>query len=90
MRKLLKAQEGKCLSCGMYFRPDDEWEVDRILPGREGGRYTRPNMQLLHRHCHLQKTREDFKRWRSTHHKGHIEEEPCELETLMHGSEEQS
>jgi RNA-directed DNA polymerase len=50
--KLLKEQQGKCAYCGHHFREDDLMEVHRIVPGKEGGKYKKGNMRLLHRHCH--------------------------------------
>lgn len=61
--KLLKEQKGKCNHCGLTFKLEDLIEVDRIVPGKEGGKYTYGNMQLLHRHCHDDKTREDAHTW---------------------------
>jgi RNA-directed DNA polymerase len=57
--KLLKEQQGKCNRCGLIFKLEDLIEIDRITPGKEGGKYTYGNMQLLHKHCHDNKTRED-------------------------------
>jgi RNA-directed DNA polymerase len=53
---LLKGQAGKCASCGLYFRPDDKLEVDHILPRSQGGRDSYSNLQLLHAHCHHEKS----------------------------------
>jgi RNA-directed DNA polymerase len=57
--KLLKAQKGKCTLCGLYFREDDLLEVDHIQPKSQGGKDVKSNYQLLHRHCHDQKTAMD-------------------------------
>ena len=56
---LLRQQRGRCAWCGLFFRVEDVWEVDHIVPRRHGGsdRYT--NLQLLHRHCHDVKTARD-------------------------------
>lgn len=51
-QRLLKAQNGKCALCGMYFRTQDRVEKDRIVPGRLGGAYTFANTRLVHGHCH--------------------------------------
>ena len=61
--KLLKEQQGKCNQCGLIFKLEDLIEVDRIVPGKEGGKYTYGNIQLLHRHCHDNKTREDSRKY---------------------------
>jgi RNA-directed DNA polymerase len=56
---LLHRQEGKCPWCGLYFKNDDEPEIDHILPKSQGGMDAYANWQLLHRHCHDQKTARD-------------------------------
>ncbi|MGB3637307.1 MAG: reverse transcriptase domain-containing protein [Rivularia sp. (in: cyanobacteria)] len=65
--RLLKAQEGKCEYCGLYFREEDEMEVDHIIPKKKGGTYRKDNLQLLHKHCHDNKTTKDGSLDRSTH-----------------------
>ncbi|MFB6277461.1 MAG: group II intron reverse transcriptase/maturase, partial [Halothece sp.] len=62
--KLLKRQKGKCTRCGLYFEGEDVLEVDHIVPKAEGGKDQYKNYQLLHRHCHHEKTAEDTKRQR--------------------------
>lgn len=57
--RLLKAQQGKCRWCGLYFRTDDRLEVDHIQPRTQRGKDARTNLQLLHRHCHHRKTARD-------------------------------
>lgn len=54
---LLKKQRGKCKLCGMIFFDDDVLEIDHIIPLAEGGSKSRDNVQLLHRHCHDQKSK---------------------------------
>ncbi len=54
--KLLKEQKGKCNHCGLTFKDGDIWEVDHILPKSMGGKHKGDNLQLLHRHCHDEKT----------------------------------
>ncbi|MGL5193992.1 MAG: group II intron reverse transcriptase/maturase [Chroococcales cyanobacterium] len=54
--KLLKKQKGKCTWCGQYFTPSDLVEVDHIQPKSQGGKDEYNNQQLLHRHCHDEKT----------------------------------
>ena len=58
---LLKRQKGKCLLCGHHFQEWDVMEVDHKNPKALGGRDEWKNLQLLHRHCHDEKTREDMK-----------------------------
>jgi RNA-directed DNA polymerase len=62
--KLLKRQKGKCTRCGLYIEGEDMLEVDHIVPKSEGGKDQYNNLQLLHRHCHHEKTAEDTKRQR--------------------------
>ncbi|MDT9206154.1 MULTISPECIES: group II intron reverse transcriptase/maturase [unclassified Limnospira] len=54
--KLLKKQKGKCAWCGQYITPSDLIEVDHIVPRSLGGKDEYKNLQLLHRHCHDDKT----------------------------------
>ncbi|PNW59936.1 UNVERIFIED_CONTAM: group II intron reverse transcriptase/maturase [Euhalothece sp. KZN 001] len=56
---LLKKQKGKCAHCGLFFRDGDLLEVDHIVPRSKGGKNEYKNYQLLHRHCHDEKTRTD-------------------------------
>lgn len=57
--KLLKRQSGRCTRCGLYFTLGDWLEVDHIIPTAMGGRDRYDNWQLLHKHCHHQKTAQD-------------------------------
>ena len=59
--KLLKWQKGKCPHCGLNFKHEDVMEIDHITPRKAGGGSSYKNLQLLHRHCHDEKTREDLK-----------------------------
>lgn len=74
---LLKRQKGKCPECGHYFRDGDVMEVDHILPLSKGGKDEYKNIQLLHRHCHDEKTASD-RSLKGVHDKNHIIEEPYE------------
>jgi RNA-directed DNA polymerase len=56
---LLKRQDGKCASCGLVFTMEDWTEVDHLVPTSMGGRDCYANWQLLHAHCHHQKTAQD-------------------------------
>ncbi|QDZ41184.1 group II intron reverse transcriptase/maturase [Euhalothece natronophila Z-M001] len=56
---LLKKQKGKCNYCGLAFRDGDVWEVDHVIPRSKGGKDDYENLQLLHRHCHDEKTTMD-------------------------------
>ena len=54
--KLLKLQHGKCAYCGLTFREGDVMETDHMIPETLGGDDSMKNLQLMHRHCHDQKT----------------------------------
>jgi len=56
---LLKRQQGKCCWCGLYFKEGDLLETDHIIPKSLGGTDAKENKQLIHRHCHDQKTAQD-------------------------------
>jgi RNA-directed DNA polymerase len=57
---ILKRQNGKCASCGLVFKSEDVLELDHITAKVLGGKYKRDNLQLLHRHCHHVKTKQDM------------------------------
>lgn len=57
--KLMKIQKGRCNLCNQHFSPDDVVEIDHIIPKSKGGKDEWKNLQLLHRHCHDVKTRQD-------------------------------
>ena len=78
---LLRKQKGKCNKCGLYFREGDRLELDHILPKSNRGINRRDNLQLLHKHCHHSKTRNDVQTLvinTGTHDKGCITEERSE------------
>lgn len=54
--ELLRKQKGKCTWCKLHFREGDLLEVDHTLPTSQGGKDISSNRQLLHRHCHDEKT----------------------------------
>ena len=56
---LLQRQEGRCAWCQRYFMDGETWDVDHYLPRQLGGSDRSSNRQLLHRHCHHQKTAGD-------------------------------
>ena len=58
---LLKRQAGECASCGLYFRYEDQLEVDHIIPKSSGGKDQYNNWQLLHAHCHHHKSAKEEK-----------------------------
>lgn len=59
-KNLLMKQKAKCPICGQKFSTGDIMEVDHILPTYQGGKNVYNNLQLLHKHCHLIKTRKDL------------------------------
>ena len=56
----LKKQKGKCNWCKLHFREGDTIEEDHIIPIALGGRNINNNLQLLHAHCHDEKTTLDL------------------------------
>ena len=59
--RLLKKQKGKCNQCNLTFQPEDIIETDHTVPQKAGGHKYKDNLQLLHKHCHDVKTKEDLK-----------------------------
>lgn len=51
----------KCAHCELYFKPEDKLEVDHLIPKSNGGKDLYLNWQLLHVHCHHQKSAEEEK-----------------------------
>ena len=88
MAYLLKSQKGKCARCGLYFKDGDQLEVDHCIPVSLGGTDFYVNLQLLHRHCHDQKTATDGSvASRGTNDNSQTVEEPDEAISLTSGSE---
>lgn len=58
--KLLKKQNQTCTWCKRKFTTFDStsWEIDHIIPKSKGGKDTYDNLQLLHKSCHLEKTKQ--------------------------------
>ena len=56
----LKKQKGKCNWCGLHFREGDILEEDHIIATALGGKNIYDNLQLLHGHCHDEKTALDM------------------------------
>lgn len=69
---LLKQQKGKCTHCELTFRNGDLMEVDHINPIALGGKDVWKNLQLLHRHCHDQKTAVDLIEIRKKQHSDNL------------------
>ncbi|MGL4880892.1 MAG: group II intron maturase-specific domain-containing protein, partial [Waterburya sp.] len=58
--RLLKKQKGQCNWCKLTFQDGDLIENDHIIPRAIGGNI-KDNLQLLHKHCHDTKTKNDLK-----------------------------
>ena len=77
---LLHRQRGRCTWCGLYFKDGDMPEIDHIVPKARGGKDRYDNWQLLHRHCHDEKTATDNSRAvGGTRDKSRPTEEPDEV-----------
>ena len=57
---LLKRQKGVCSWCCLHFREGDLLETDHNIPRALGGKDEYKNLQLLHGHCHDDKTALDL------------------------------
>ncbi|MBG1261744.1 HNH endonuclease [Nostoc commune] len=71
--KMLKQQKGKCPWCGLSFQEWDVLEIDHITPRAIGGKDEDKNLQLLHRHCHDEKTAIDLIEIRKKNHSKFLE-----------------
>lgn len=60
VKNLLVRQKGKCKACLIEFKEGDRMEVDHIMPLSKGGKDAYANLQLLHRACHIKKTKNDL------------------------------
>lgn len=60
VKNLLLRQSGKCTSCKVAFTTGDSMEVDHTIPISKGGNDEYGNLQLLHRQCHVEKTKKDL------------------------------
>ena len=58
--RLLKKQKGTCNHCNLTFKPGDKIEEDHIVALQAGGNKLQDNLQLLHKHCHDVKTKQDL------------------------------
>ena len=58
---ILEAQGGKCTICGDEISCIEECDRDHIIPLAAGGKDEPDNIQIVHRHCHKEKTRNDSK-----------------------------
>lgn len=60
VKNLLKRQRGLCNACSKRFIPGDFMEGDHIVPRSKRGLDCYKNLQLLHRQCHVSKTKLDL------------------------------
>ena len=58
--RLLKVQKGICNYCRLTFRLEDKIEIDHFTPRKAGGKDQYGNLQVLHKHCHNVKTKQDL------------------------------
>lgn len=59
--RFMRKQDGKCSYCGLYFKADSEIvELDHTDPRLPKDWKHSYNLQLLHAHCHDQKTARDY------------------------------
>ena len=66
--RLIK-QKFRCNKCGELFRHDSIMELDHIIPTHCGGSESVDNLQVLHRHCHDEKSPNDGsynRKWQKT------------------------
>lgn len=59
VKNLLRIQRGVCKYCNKKFTITDKLEVDHTLPKFKGGTDNYNNLQVLHRYCHVSKTKKD-------------------------------
>ena len=51
-RAVAERQKWVCPVCSDWIMNGEEWHEHRVIPGREGGRYTCDNVRLVHLFCH--------------------------------------
>jgi RNA-directed DNA polymerase len=86
--RCIRRQGGRCIECGLFFRPGDLVEVHHRDYDRVNNRPK--NLAALHRHCHDEVHRgKGVVAAGSIHDKEDSAEEPYECESLMYGSEDQ-
>jgi RNA-directed DNA polymerase len=86
--RTLQEQGGKCVHCGLYFRPGDRVEIHH--EDNNHGNNRRWNLVALHGHCHDDRHRAvKVEPKKSVHDKDCFSEEPYECESLTYGSADQ-
>ncbi|MGC1205921.1 MAG: group II intron reverse transcriptase/maturase [Flavobacteriaceae bacterium] len=58
-KKLIRLQKGICAICKNKFIPTDIIAIDHIIPLSKKGSNRIPNLQAIHKTCHIIKTRAD-------------------------------
>lgn len=53
-QKIAYRQKGSCSRCGDSLFNNEEIHTHRRIPGKEGGKYTYGNIELVHLYCHQQ------------------------------------
>ncbi|NET03566.1 MAG: group II intron reverse transcriptase/maturase [Symploca sp. SIO2B6] len=77
---LIKKQKGICPHCKGRFNEGNLWEIDHINPLSEGGKREVKNLQLIPKHCHFEKTRnERMKATKSRARNCAVSQERCEV-----------
>jgi RNA-directed DNA polymerase len=74
--KLLRRQRGRCRWCGLHFADGELLELDHKVPTAKGGADLPSNWQLIHAHCHDEKTALNSSGAGGVHDKDRTVEEP--------------
>jgi RNA-directed DNA polymerase len=56
----MERQNFKCALCKQNVSELDKLEADHLIPRALGGKDEYKNLQLLHLHCHVKKTKGDL------------------------------
>ena len=83
---LWRTQGGKCPACGLPISRETGWHSHHVVPKVLGGHDGATNRQLLHPECHRQLHSRLGRLHRCVSQEAFGRLEPCELETLTHGS----
>ena len=60
MITMMNSQKNKCSICKQTFVLGERLEVDHIIPKSSGGSNNPTNLQLVHRICHVEKSRDEM------------------------------
>ncbi len=80
---LLRKQKGVCPWCCLRFREGDILETDHILATALGGKDVYNNLQLLHGHCHDEKTALDLEYIKERRFQKYLESVNSELDKYI-------